>query len=49
MVAARIGKTSKNYRHFLWDYRGRVLLALASLVLAKLANVGVPDHIKRDC
>ncbi|MDJ0871439.1 MAG: metal ABC transporter permease, partial [Gammaproteobacteria bacterium] len=26
----------------LWEYRGRVLLALASLVLAKVANVGVP-------
>lgn len=26
----------------LWEYRGRVLVALASLVLAKLANVGVP-------
>jgi len=31
---------------FLWEYRGRVLLALASLVLAKLANVGVPLVLK---
>ena len=31
---------------FLWDYRGRVLLALASLVLAKIANVGVPVALK---
>jgi ATP-binding cassette subfamily B protein len=31
---------------FLWDYRGRVLLALASLILAKLANVGVPLVLK---
>jgi len=31
---------------FLWDYRGRVLLALASLVLAKLANVGIPLLLK---
>jgi len=31
---------------FLWDYRGRVLMALASLVLAKLANVGVPLVLK---
>jgi ATP-binding cassette subfamily B protein len=27
---------------FLWDYRGRALLALGCLVLAKIANVGVP-------
>ena len=26
----------------LWEYRGRVVVALASLVLAKVANVGVP-------
>ncbi|HHQ42402.1 MAG TPA: metal ABC transporter permease, partial [Chromatiales bacterium] len=31
---------------FLWEYRGRVLLALAALVLAKLANVGVPLVLK---
>ena len=31
---------------FLWDYRGRVLMALASLILAKLANVGVPLALK---
>ena len=30
----------------LWDYRGRVLLAMLSLVLAKLANVGVPLVLK---
>ncbi len=27
---------------FLWEYRGRVLLALSCLILAKLASVGVP-------
>jgi ATP-binding cassette subfamily B protein len=32
---------------YLWDYRGRVLLALASLLLAKLANVGVPLLLKQ--
>jgi ATP-binding cassette subfamily B protein len=32
---------------FLWEYRGRALLALASLVLAKVANVGVPLVLKR--
>lgn len=31
---------------FLWDYRGRVLLALAFLVLAKVANVAVPLVLK---
>lgn len=36
----------KRLSPFLWDYRGRVLLALVSLVLAKLANVGVPLVLK---
>jgi ABC-type transport system involved in Fe-S cluster assembly fused permease/ATPase subunit len=31
---------------YLWDYRGRVALALACLVAAKLANVGVPLLMK---
>jgi len=31
---------------FLWEFRGRALLALACLVLAKLANVGVPLALK---
>jgi len=31
---------------FLWNYRGRVLLALGFLVLAKVANVGVPLLLK---
>jgi len=31
---------------YLWEYRGRVLLALGSLVLAKVANVGVPLALK---
>ncbi|HEC19093.1 MAG TPA: ABC transporter ATP-binding protein/permease [Gammaproteobacteria bacterium] len=31
---------------YLWEYRGRVLLALGSLVLAKVANVGVPLVLK---
>ncbi|HIA08128.1 MAG TPA: ABC transporter ATP-binding protein/permease [Chromatiaceae bacterium] len=30
----------------LWDYRGRAALALLSLVLAKVANVGVPLVLK---
>jgi ATP-binding cassette, subfamily B, heavy metal transporter len=31
---------------FLWDYRGRVLLSLGFLVLAKVANVGIPLLLK---
>ncbi|MDX9767163.1 MAG: ABC transporter ATP-binding protein/permease, partial [Ectothiorhodospiraceae bacterium] len=31
---------------YLWEYRGRVLFALACLVLAKAANVGVPLVLK---
>ncbi len=31
---------------FLWDYRGRALFALSCLVLAKLANVGIPLVLK---
>ena len=32
---------------YLWEYKGRVLAALACLVAAKLANVGVPLLMKR--
>jgi ATP-binding cassette subfamily B protein len=31
---------------YLWEFRGRALLAIACLVLAKLANVGVPLVLK---
>ena len=31
---------------YLWEYKGRVLAALACLVLAKVANVGVPLVLK---
>ncbi len=31
---------------FIWTYRGRVLLALASLVVSKLAMVGIPVVLK---
>ena len=31
---------------YLWEFRGRALLALACLVLAKLANVGIPLTLK---
>jgi ABC-type transport system involved in Fe-S cluster assembly fused permease/ATPase subunit len=39
-------KTLKSLAPFLWEYRGRVALALAALVLAKVANVGVPLVLK---
>ncbi|HHJ14380.1 MAG TPA: ABC transporter ATP-binding protein/permease [Gammaproteobacteria bacterium] len=39
-------KTLKSLAPFLWTYRGRVALALASLILAKVANVGVPLVLK---
>ena len=32
---------------YLWEYRARVLAAIACLVIAKLANVGVPVLMKR--
>jgi len=32
---------------FLWEFRGRALLVLACLILAKLANVGVLILLKR--
>ncbi len=31
---------------YIWDYRGRVLLALACLIISKLAMVGVPVVLK---
>jgi ATP-binding cassette subfamily B protein len=36
----------RNMLPYLWDYRGRVLLALLLLVLSKLANVGIPVTLK---
>ncbi|PVV08674.1 MAG: metal ABC transporter permease [gamma proteobacterium symbiont of Ctena orbiculata] len=36
----------RNMLPFLWEYRGRALLALACLVLAKVANVGIPLLLK---
>ncbi len=32
---------------FLWEYRGRALFALVCLVLAKIANVGIPLLLKQ--
>ena len=39
-------KTLRALLPFLWNYRGRVLLALGFLILAKVANVGVPLILK---
>ena len=39
-------KTLRSLAPFLWNYRGRVLLALGFLVLAKVANVGIPLVLK---
>jgi ATP-binding cassette subfamily B protein len=39
-------KTLRALTPFLWDYRGRVLFALLFLVLAKVANVGIPLVLK---
>ncbi|BAP55800.1 metal ABC transporter permease [Thioploca ingrica] len=39
-------KNLPNMLPYIWDYRGRVLLALLFLVLAKMANVGVPMVLK---
>ncbi|HHH44824.1 MAG TPA: ABC transporter ATP-binding protein/permease [Gammaproteobacteria bacterium] len=39
-------KTLKSLVPFLWAYRGRVLLALGFLILAKVANVGIPLLLK---
>ncbi|EGV51804.1 ABCB family ABC transporter ATP-binding protein/permease [endosymbiont of Riftia pachyptila] len=36
----------RNMLPFLWEYRGRALFALACLVLAKMANVGIPLLLK---
>jgi ABC-type transport system involved in Fe-S cluster assembly fused permease/ATPase subunit len=39
-------KTIGTLLPYLWEYRGRVVLALSLLVAAKLANVGVPLVLK---
>lgn len=39
-------KTIRTLLPYVWDFRGRVLLALALLALAKLASVGIPLVLK---
>ena len=34
---------------YIWDYRGRVLFALACLVISKLAMVGVITSWAKEC
>ena len=34
--------TMRTLLPYLWEYKGRVIAALSCLVLAKVANVGVP-------
>jgi ATP-binding cassette subfamily B protein len=38
--------TIRSLLPYLWEFRGRVILAIAFLVLAKVANVGVPLLLK---
>ena len=39
-------KTIRTLLPYLWEFRGRVVLALSFLIVAKLANVGVPLVLK---
>ena len=39
-------KTLRSLLPFLWEYRGRVVVALGFLVFAKVANVGIPLVLK---
>ena len=39
-------KTIRSLLPYLWEFKGRVVLALALLVMAKLANVAVPLVLK---
>ena len=45
-MALREWKAVSTLLPYLWEYRGRVILALLCLVAAKLANVGVPLVMK---
>ncbi len=43
----RAGANLRALWPYFWEYRGRVLLALGVLVLAKVANIGVPLVLKQ--
>lgn len=51
-IQSQVHKDRRDYHNlrnmlpFLWEYRGRALLALGCLVLAKVANVGIPLVLK---
>ncbi|MFN2308124.1 MAG: ABC transporter ATP-binding protein/permease [Gammaproteobacteria bacterium] len=45
-AAASDLRTLRALAPFLWEYRGRVILALAFLVISKAANVGIPLVLK---
>jgi ATP-binding cassette subfamily B protein len=40
-------KNLRNMLPYLWEYRGRAAFALACLILAKVANVGIPMILKQ--
>ncbi len=42
-----VWKTLKTFVEYLWEFRLRILIALAFLILAKVANVNVPILLKR--
>ena len=46
LAETHVGRTLRSLFPYLWQYRGRVLLALSCLVGAKLANVAVPIVFK---
>jgi ABC-type transport system involved in Fe-S cluster assembly fused permease/ATPase subunit len=46
-TAQRDWTTLRTLLPYLWEYKGRVLAAIACLVLAKVANVGVPVVLKQ--
>jgi len=46
---SKVPQNRRNLREvlpYIWDYQGRILIALLSLMLAKVANVGVPITFK---
>ena len=45
--AAMRGARWRTLLPYLWEFKGRVILALAFLIAAKLANVGVPLVMKQ--
>ena len=42
----RDGRNLRALLPFIWEYKGRVLIALVALILAKLAGVGIPVVLK---